>query len=85
MQLCVLGNLALDEDGGRSRTDPSRKPIDDGVEGELLDVLRFPVVGCQRMPIGDEEETLVFVLKPKPVFQHTMIVSDVQAAGRPHS
>jgi hypothetical protein len=36
------------------------------------------------MPIGDEEETLVFVLKLQPVLQDTVIVPEMETARRAH-
>jgi hypothetical protein len=39
----------------------------------------------QGMPVSDEKETLIFMLQLHPVFQHAMIVPEVQSARRPHA
>ena len=42
-------------------------------------------MGGKRMPVGNEKEALVLVLQFHPVFQHTMIMSQVQTSGRTHT
>ena len=39
----------------------------------------------QRVPVSNKEHTLVFVLQTDPVFQDTMIVSEMQTTSRPHT
>ena len=42
-------------------------------------------MGGQGMPIGHEEQTLVFGLKPNPVFEDAVVVAQMQGPGGPHA
>jgi hypothetical protein len=42
-------------------------------------------MGGQSMPVGDEKIAFVLVLEPDPVFEHAMIVAEMQAPGGPHA
>jgi hypothetical protein len=85
MQLRVLRHLRLHEQRGGPGIDPGRQPVHHRPEGVLLDVLRVLVVGGERVPVGDEEVALVFVLQLHPVLQHTMIMTQVQPPGGAHA
>src|SRR6266480_2975844 len=43
------------------------------------------VAGRQHVPVGDEEEALVLVLKLHPVAQRAVIVAEMQPPGGPHA
>ncbi len=85
VQLGVLRHPRLDEERGIPRADPRCQPVDDHLPDALGDDTGIFVVGGQRVPVGDEEEALVLVLQPHPVLEHAVVVTEVQAAGRPHA
>ena len=62
MQLRVRRYARLDEERGVRGIHTRSKPVDDHIPYVLLDARRLVVMRRQRMPVGDEEETLVFVL-----------------------
>jgi hypothetical protein len=37
------------------------------------------------MPVRDKEQALVFMLELDPVFEHTMVVAEMQCTGRAHA
>ena len=67
VKFSVLRHPRLNEDGGGARVHPCRQPIDDRIPGVLLDVIGVFVVRGEGMPIGDEEEALIFVLETHPI------------------
>jgi hypothetical protein len=77
VKLRVLRYPRLNKDGGGTRVNPRREPIDHRVPGVLLNVVGVFVVRGEGMPISDEEEALVLVLETHPIFQHPMIVPKV--------
>ena len=42
-------------------------------------------MGREGVPVGHEEEAFVFLLKLEPVREGAEIMSEVEAAGRPHT
>ncbi len=85
VQLGVLRHPRLDEQGGELRIHAAGEPVDDHVPDVAGNDLPFLIGRRQRMPVGDEEIALVFVLQPQPVLQHAVVVAQVQTAGRPHT
>ncbi len=51
----------------------------------LLDHFRCIVMRRQGMPIGDEKQAFILLLQGDPVFQNTMIMSQMQAACGTHT
>ena len=66
MQLGVLRHAGLNEEDRLGGIHPGCQPIDDHVPDAFLDDRRGLVMSGERMPVGDEEEALVFVLKRRP-------------------
>ena len=85
VQFGVFGHAGLDKQGRLARVDTGSQPVDDHVPGTLRDHARIVVVRGQRVPVGDEKETLVLVLQLDPVFQNAMVVPEVQASCRAHA
>jgi hypothetical protein len=42
-------------------------------------------VSRERVPVSDEKEAVKFLLQFYPVFQHTMVMPEVQSTCRPHA
>ena len=85
VQLRVLGYLGLDEHGALVRVDADGQPVDQHVPDRAAHDVRRGIIGGQRMPVGGEEETVVFLLQREPVLQHALQMPKVQAAGGPHT
>jgi len=81
VQFGVLDHARLHEQRRLRRIDAGGEPVDRHVAHVFLDHLRAVVVRGQRVPVGDEEQALVFVLQTQPVFQHAVVVAKVQAPG----
>jgi hypothetical protein len=84
-QFGVFGQAALDEDGALLGVQAGGDPVHDHVVDVALHHLALFVVRGQRMPVGDEEEALVFVLQPHPVLQGAVVVAEVHGAGGAHA
>ena len=67
------------------RVQPAGDPVGDHVVRVLDDAGGVGVVGGQRMPVGDEVETIVLVLERGPVLQRSHEMPEVQFAGRAHT
>jgi len=85
VQLGVFGDLGLDENRGLVRIDSNRQPVDHHLESELGDLPRVFIMRGQRMPVGGEEQAFGLLLKLQPVFQHAVVVAQVQRAGGAHA
>ena len=85
MQLGVLRHTRLDKQRRLRRIHARRQPVDHHVPHMLLDGGRIVVMGGQRMPVGNEVETLVFMLQTHPILEHAMIVAEMQCASRAHA
>ena len=85
MQLGVLGDVGLDEDGRALGVEPGGEEV----EGDVADVLAesggVGVVGGEGVEVGDEEEAVVLVLKLDPVVERAHVVAEVQAASGAHA
>ena len=84
-QLRVLGHAALDEERRLRRIDARRQPVDEHLPDVFLDDLGRLVVRRERVPVDHREEARIFGLQPHPVFQHAVIVAEVQRPGGPHA
>ena len=69
----------------RSGSTPAREPVGDVVERVGGNAGRVRVVAGQRVPVGDEIETVVLLLQRDPVLERADQVSEVQLAGRAHA
>src|SRR6516162_6169580 len=85
MQLGVLRHVRLDEQCATLRVEPGRKIVDDDFERVLLNAGRVGVIGGQRVPIGDEEETVITILQADPIAQRADVVAEVQFSGGSHA
>ena len=61
------------------------QPIDHHVPAGLLDTLRIIVIGRQRVPVSNEEQTGVFPLQLDPVLQHAVVVAKMERTGGAHA
>ena len=68
-----------------ARIETSSQPVDHDLVDSGLQARGILVIGSQRMPVGDEEKTLVLVLQLNPVAQSTVIVPQMQRAGGTHA
>ncbi len=85
MQLRVLGNVRLDEQGRHARVQTGRQPVDQHILDVLLQTRGIVITRRQHVPVGHEEEALVLVLELDPVAQCPVVVAEVETAGRPHA
>jgi hypothetical protein len=51
----------------------------------LLERHRIIVVGGQRVPVSNEEKTLILVLQLYPVIEHSVHMAKMQATRRSHA
>src|SRR5687767_562841 len=82
MQLGMLLHRRLHEDRALLRIQTCSEPVRNSFEGGLADVLRIGVIGSERVPVGNEIEALIRVLKLDPVAYRSEVVAEVDAAGR---
>src|SRR5208337_133453 len=85
MQLGVLGHMRLDEQRAALGIEPRREIVKYDLKRVLLDAAGVGVVGSQRMPISNEEKTIVLVLQAHPVAQRPNIIAEVQLSGGSHA
>ena len=85
MQFGMLRHARLDEQRRLRRIDTRRQPVDHHVPHAFFDHLRRIVMRGQRMPVRHEKQALVFVLQLHPVFQHAVIMAQMQSAGWTHA
>ena len=85
MQLSVLGHFGLDKKRRRPGIDAYGQPVDHHFNDVILEQGRITIVGCQSMPISNEEEALILMLKLNPVLQHPMVMPQMQTTRRSHS
>ena len=81
----MLGHARLNKQRGLRRIHAGSKPVDHHVPHMLLHGARIVVVGGERMPVGDKEQALEFVLQTHPVFEHAVVVAQMQCAGGAHA
>jgi hypothetical protein len=84
-QLGVLGHQRLDEKRALLRIEPGADPVGDVFIGERRQLTRVGEVAGQRVPVGDEIETVVARLQRHPVAQRADQMSEMQSPGRPHA
>ena len=85
VQLRVLRHERLHEQRALLRIDARADPVRDVVERVFDDRRRVRVIAGERVPVGDEVETVVLPLQLLPVLQRAHQVSQVQAARRAHA
>ena len=85
MQLGVFRHSGLNEQRGACRIDAGSQPVHHHVPHILLDDLRRVVMRGQRVPVRHEEQAFVFVLHLHPIFQHTVVMAQVQTSGWAHT
>src|ERR1700704_2186397 len=87
MKLGVFGDLRLQKDDAFLRVETGGQVVDHDLDAVLGDGAGVGVVAGQRVPVGDEVETVEgrIVLQADPVLQRAEIVADVQAAGGTHA
>jgi hypothetical protein len=85
VQLGVLGNVGLDEDGRALGI----KAGGEEVEGDFADVLAeglgVGVVGRQGVEVSDEKVAVVVILQANPVIERAHVVAEMQASGWAHA
>ena len=84
MQLRVLGDQALHEQGRAGRIEARGEKVDGDLEDVGADLRRARVVGGERVPVHDRPVAFVGVLEPDPVVEGAGQVADVQGPGGPH-
>ena len=88
MQFGVLGNRGLQEDRAFLRIEPRGQPVNRHFHRILRHGGGVGVVRRQRVPVRNEEKTLVLllriVLKLDPVLKRAEIMPDVEPSGGTH-
>ena len=74
MQLSVLGHFGLDKKRRGPGIDAYGQPVDHHFSDVILEQGRITIVGCQSMPISNEEKALILMLKLNPVLQHSVVM-----------
>ncbi len=77
----VLGHVALDEEGADVRVQATGQQRGRQLEGPALEDRRVVRQG-EGVEVGDEEERVVLVLRPRPVRERAQVVPEMGAAGR---
>lgn len=93
VELGVLGDVRLDEDSGARGVEAGGEEVERDLEDILLESAGVGVVGSEGVPVGDEEEAVVYrlavlvalVLEIDPVFEGTHVVAEVERAGGAHA
>src|ERR1700693_711889 len=83
MQLGVLGDLRLNEEGGLLRVEAGDEPVGGDLNGVLGDLRSVGVIGRERVPIRDEVET--FTRRVVLEFDAVLEGSEGAAGGEPPS
>src|SRR5207247_2499831 len=81
VELGVLLHRRLLEERRARRVETDGQPVEDHLDGVLLERLGRRPVGRQRVPVRDEEEAAVLALEPEPVLQRPVVVPEVLASG----
>ena len=68
MQFSMFGHSGLNEQRGTCRINARSQPINDHVPYILFNDLRRIVMRGERMPIGNKEQALKFLLHFNPIF-----------------
>jgi len=85
MQFGMLRYAGLDKDGGRGRIDSCGKPVDDHLPDAFLNHFRRVVMRCQSVPVRNKKQAFMLVLQLDPVFQNSVIMTQMQASRRTHA
>ena len=84
---CRIGirHPRLDEQRRARRIDTRGEPVDKHLPYALRHRLRLVEMRCQGVPVGSEEQALVFFLQPDPVLQRAMKMADMHASRGTHA
>jgi hypothetical protein len=85
MQFGMLRHLGLDEQRRLIRVDPGRQPVDHHVPSTTVRYLRAVVLRGQGVPVGNEKQAGIFMLKLDPVLQHAMVMTKMKRPGGAHA
>ena len=85
MQDGMFRDPRLDEHRGFGRVDARGQPVDQELVDELTDAAGVGIVRRERVPIRDEEITLVLVLQAFPILQRAEIVAEMEQPARLHA
>jgi len=85
IELGVLRHERLDEERALLRIETGGDPVGHVLVRVGRQLGSVGEVARQRMPVGDEIEAVVDVLQRHPVAERTGQVTEMEAAGRPHS
>lgn len=85
MQLRMCRHLRLNEKLCLARINADRQPVYYHLPDAVRNDIRVFVVRRQRMPVRDKKEAFVLMLEFYPVFQHAMIMTEMEASGRSHA
>ena len=80
VQLRVLFHFGLHEKYALRGIESRCHPVRGRVEGRLADLRRIGVVGRQRVPVRDEEETGILLLQPHPVADGAEVIAEMHTA-----
>ena len=74
----MVRHTGLNKDRRALRIDARGEPIDEQFADEFLDATGVRIVCRQRMPVGDEKESLVLVLQHSPILERPQPIAEVQ-------
>src|SRR5262249_49612600 len=77
--------MRLYEESRNTRIQSRGQPVDEHIVDVFRQLRGVVVAGGQHVPVGNEEEALVFVLKRHPVLQRAVVVTQRQPAGGSHA
>ncbi len=81
----MLGNERLDEERAPLRVEPGRYPVGCHVVRMRHDGRGVGIVAGERVPVGNEVEAVVLILKRRPVVEGADEMPEVQLARRTHT
>ena len=81
----VFGHQRLNEECRPFGIETRGEPVGRHVEGARHDLRGVGVIAGERMPVGDEIEAIVLILKGGPIIQRSDKVPEVQLSGRAHA
>jgi hypothetical protein len=85
MQLRVVHDLRLLEDDATAGVESGGEEVERDVLQVLLQERGVGVVGGEGVEVGDEEVSVVVLLKVHPVMERAHVVAKVQATGGSHA
>src|SRR5579863_8135772 len=85
MQFGMLRYMRLNKHCAARRIKSGGEPVNSDVERILFDPRSVAVVGGERVPIGNKEETFVLILHPDPIVERADKITQVQLSGGAHT